>query len=60
VGLSALAAPVYGASGEVMAALSISGPTSRLGAVRARSLSPRLLEQAHAVSERLGNHGIRR
>jgi IclR family acetate operon transcriptional repressor len=56
VGLSALAAPVHGASGEVIAALSISGPTNRLAAVRARSLAPRLLEHAHALSERLGNH----
>jgi IclR family acetate operon transcriptional repressor len=60
VGLSALAAPVRGATGDVVAALSISGPTNRLGAVHARNLAPQLLEQAHALSERLGNHATRR
>jgi DNA-binding IclR family transcriptional regulator len=54
LGLSALAAPVFGATGAVVAALSISGPTIRLSRRRAALLAPALLEQAHALSERLG------
>ena len=55
VGLSAIAAPVHGATGGVIAALSVSGPTSRLSAGRARQLAPLLLAQAAALSERLGH-----
>lgn len=53
-GLSALAAPVYGADGKVIAALSISGPTTRLTRRRITDLAPVLLEQAHGLSQRLG------
>jgi DNA-binding IclR family transcriptional regulator len=54
IGLSALAAPVRGATGEVVAALSISGPTIRLTPERVEELAPLLVEQARAVSDRLG------
>jgi IclR family acetate operon transcriptional repressor len=54
LGLSALAAPIHGATGDVVAALSISGPTLRLNRRRISLLAPALLEQARAVSERLG------
>lgn len=55
-GLSALAAPVFGASdGVAIAALSISGPTIRLTRDRIAELVPALLEQARLVSERLGH-----
>ena len=55
-GLSALAAPVFGASdGVAVAALSISGPTIRLTRDRIAELAPALLEQARLVSERLGH-----
>jgi len=60
LGLSALAAPVYGASGDVVAALSISGPTIRLTRRRIALLAPALLEQARALSERLGTTRPRR
>jgi IclR family transcriptional regulator, acetate operon repressor len=61
VGLSALAAPVRGPTGEVIAALSISGPTLRLGRGRMAELVPVLLHEAGALSERLGatNQGDR-
>ena len=61
VGLSALAAPVRGPTGEVIAALSISGPTLRLGRARMAELVPVLLHEADALSERLGatNQGDR-
>jgi IclR family acetate operon transcriptional repressor len=53
-GLSALAAPVWGANGEVVAALSISGPTARLTRRRIDRLAPVLLEQAQSLSLQLG------
>src|SRR5436190_24111362 len=56
LGLAALAAPVRGAGGDVVAALSISGPTTRLTAERIDGLAPPLLEQAHALGRRLGHH----
>jgi IclR family acetate operon transcriptional repressor len=61
VGLSALAAPVRGPTGEVIAALSISGPTLRLSRARMAELVPVLLHEADALSERLGatNQGDR-
>src|SRR3954449_6900772 len=55
-GLSALAAPVFGADGVAVAALSISGPTIRLTRDRIAELAPALLEQARLVSVRLGHH----
>lgn len=54
IGLSALAAPVRGATGEVVAALSISGPTIRLTPERLQELAPLLVEQARLLSDRLG------
>jgi IclR family acetate operon transcriptional repressor len=54
IGLSALAAPVRGAAGDVVAALSISGPTIRLTPERVQELAPLLVEQARALSDRLG------
>jgi DNA-binding IclR family transcriptional regulator len=58
-GLSALAAPVFGPDGNAVAALSISGPTMRLTRERIAELAPALLEQAHDLSTRLGNHDQR-
>jgi DNA-binding IclR family transcriptional regulator len=55
-GLAALAAPVFGADGVAVAALSVSGPTIRLTRDRIAELAPALLEQAQIVSERLGHH----
>jgi IclR family transcriptional regulator, acetate operon repressor len=54
LGLSALAAPVRGLAGHVIAALSISGPTLRLTRARIAELVPTLLHEADALSERLG------
>jgi IclR family acetate operon transcriptional repressor len=55
-GLAALAAPIFGAEGIAVAALSISGPTIRLTNDRIAELAPALLEQAAVVSARLGTH----
>jgi len=55
VGLTAMAAPVRGARGEVIAALSISGPTLRMTPARIKELQPILRSEAAALSRRLGH-----
>ena len=55
VGLSAMAAPVRGARGEVIAALSISGPTLRMTPSRIEQLQPILISEARTLSRRLGH-----
>jgi IclR family transcriptional regulator, acetate operon repressor len=54
LGLAALAAPVRGVSGEVVAALSITGPTLRMTAARIEELRPQLVEESHRLSRGLG------
>src|SRR5207253_9314934 len=49
LGLAAVAAPVRNAGGDVVAALSISGPTSRLTAGRIEQLARLLVEQATSL-----------
>ena len=53
-GLTALASPVYGPTGDVIAALSISGPTLRLGWDRIAKLKPILTKEGAALSAGLG------
>jgi DNA-binding IclR family transcriptional regulator len=55
VGLAAIAAPVYGARGDVIAALSISGPTLRMTPERIDELQPVLIGEALQLSRRLGH-----
>jgi DNA-binding IclR family transcriptional regulator len=55
IGLSAMAAPVRGARGEVIAALSISGPTLRMTPARIEELQPILTSEATSLSRRLGH-----
>lgn len=54
IGLAAMAAPIRNAHGDVIASLSISGPTFRLGESRLRELQPMLTDAATEVSHRLG------
>jgi IclR family transcriptional regulator, acetate operon repressor len=54
-GLTALAAPVQGPAGDVIAALSLSGPTLRLPPERIAKLKPVLKTHAAALSARLGH-----
>jgi IclR family acetate operon transcriptional repressor len=56
-GLSAVAAPVRDRDGAVIAALSVSGATLRLPPARLRLLGRVALEQARALSARLGHSG---
>jgi DNA-binding IclR family transcriptional regulator len=55
LGLAAIAAPVRGAGGQVIAALSISGATTRMTSERIAELKPILIEEARSLSRRLGN-----
>lgn len=54
VGLTAVAAPIRNAHGDVIAAISVSGPSFRLDAGRVDAVLPTLLEAAGEVSHRLG------
>ncbi len=54
VGLAAVAAPVRGVSGEVVAALSITGPTVRMAPTRLGELAQVLVEESGRLSSRLG------
>src|SRR2546423_2346975 len=53
LGLAAMAAPVRDAGDAVVAALSISGPTSRLTSERIERLAPLLVEQSATLGRRL-------
>jgi IclR family transcriptional regulator, acetate operon repressor len=55
LGLSAMAAPVRGARGAVIAALSISGPSLRMTPERIEELQPLLISEARTLSRRLGH-----
>ena len=55
LGLAAMAAPVRDAGDNVVAALSISGPTTRFNAERRAELAPVLVEQACSLSSILGH-----
>jgi len=54
VGLTAIAAPIRNAHGDVIASLSVSGPTFRLSEIRVKQLVPVVLDAADEVSRRLG------
>ena len=56
LGLDAIAAPVFGANGEVVAALDVSGPSHRLGRPDLERLT---IEGAADLSRRLGFRGRR-
>ncbi len=56
IGLTAIAAPIRNAHGDVIASLSVSGPTFRLAEPRVKELVPVVLDSADEVSRRLG-HG---
>ncbi|MDX6373173.1 MAG: hypothetical protein QOD98_2161 [Nocardioidaceae bacterium] len=54
VGLTAAAAPIRNAHGDVIASMSISGPTFRLTEARLAEVIPMLIAAATEVSHRLG------
>lgn len=56
IGLNAVAAPVYRADGQVVASMSLSGPTYRLTAADLPTVAERVLGGADEISARLGFH----
>src|SRR3954451_20292422 len=54
VGLTALAAPIHSAHGDVVASVSVSGPSFRLPDDRVKELVPVVIEAADQISRRLG------
>jgi IclR family transcriptional regulator, acetate operon repressor len=54
-GLTAIAVPVFGESGDAIAAISVSGPTLRLSPERIEELRPAITEEGRALSRRLGH-----
>ena len=54
-GLVAVAAPIHDHTGEVIAALSISGPSFRMGADSLQAHISNLKESAHLISKELGH-----
>jgi DNA-binding IclR family transcriptional regulator len=53
-GLNAVAAPIRGMGGDLVAALSVSGPAFRMRAVDLPRIGKLTADAAHAVSRRLG------
>ena len=54
IGLTAIAAPIRNAHGDVIASLSVSGPTFRLTEPRVKEVVPLVVDAADEVSRRLG------
>lgn len=54
VGLTAAAAPIRNAHGDVIASMSVSGPTFRIDQERLDEIVDRLVSAADEVSHRLG------
>ena len=54
MGLTAVAAPIRNAHGDVIAAISVSGPTFRLDEPRLAEVVPTLIASAREISYRLG------
>ncbi len=57
LGLTAVAAPIRNANGDIRASMSVSGPTVRLDRTRVNELVPALSAAALQVSQRLGWRG---
>jgi len=50
-------APIFGAQGEVLGAVSVGGPASRIGAARTEALGGQIVEAARLISRQLGYSG---
>jgi len=60
IGLTAIAAPIHDAHGDVVASLSISGPTFRLDGDRVAGLVAMVVDAARDISARLGGASLRK
>jgi IclR family acetate operon transcriptional repressor len=56
-GLSAIAAPVWGADGALAAIVAVQGPTSRFDRAAIRRALPLMLDRAASISRALGHDG---
>jgi IclR family KDG regulon transcriptional repressor len=56
-GINCIAAPIYDSKGEIIAGISISGPTSMYPADKIIDNVPVLIEYAHRISARMGARG---
>ena len=56
-GINCLAAPVFDASGGIIAGISISGPTSTYSQEKILEYLPQLFEYSHRMSSRMGSIG---
>jgi DNA-binding IclR family transcriptional regulator len=52
-GVASVSAPIFGPDGSLVAAVSVSGPASRLGQLRAKRYAPAVLEAAREVGRAL-------
>lgn len=57
IGLNSVAAPIHGAEGEVLASVSVSGPSYRMTADQFPAIAARLLVGAAEISARMGYFG---
>ncbi|MEM8862137.1 MAG: IclR family transcriptional regulator, partial [Chloroflexota bacterium] len=55
IGICAIAAPIFNHHGEVLAAVSVGGPTSRIDSQRIKSLGKLLIETTQEISQQLGH-----
>jgi DNA-binding IclR family transcriptional regulator len=53
-GVASVSAPVFGPAGAVLAAISVSGPASRITALRAKAYAPAVMQAAREVESALG------
>jgi DNA-binding IclR family transcriptional regulator len=53
-GVASVSAPVFGPDGSLLAAVSVSGPVSRLGQLRAKRYAPAVIEAAKEIEHALG------
>jgi DNA-binding IclR family transcriptional regulator len=54
IGISCMATPIFDSRGKISAAVSISGPSTRLTLERMENLSPIIIEVGKKISKRLG------
>src|SRR5271154_5779377 len=57
-GVRCIAAPILNARGRAVAAVSISGPSSRITPARFQLIGKAMVEAARELSTRLGNPGV--
>jgi DNA-binding IclR family transcriptional regulator len=53
-GVASISAPIAGPDGALVAAVSVSGPVSRLGSLRAKRYAPAVIEAAREIEDALG------